>query len=561
MARLVEKQLVTVGEQPLVEQPATETVAPHSLNSQQQAAVDKVSASLHQFAAFLLEGVTGSGKTEVYLQIIEKVLQQNQQVLVLVPEIGLTPQLLQRFRQRLAVPIALLHSGLNDQARLGAWLAASNGDARVVIGTRSALFTPLQNPGLIIIDEEHDASFKQQDGFRYSARDLSVLRAQRNNIPIVLGSATPSLESLYNIQQQRYQRLLLEQRAGDATPPEIRIIDIRSQKMEHGLSPSLLAAIKAHLAEGNQVLLFLNRRGYAPVLMCHECGWHATCARCDAHMTYHHRDRRLRCHHCGSERPADSECPDCQSEEIHGYGQGTERIEAALHELFPGQTTVRIDRDNTRRKDAFNNLLEEIHSGKADILIGTQMLAKGHHFPNVTLVGILEADQGFYSTDFRGSERISQLILQVAGRAGRAEKPGEVLIQTHHPEQPLLHYLQRHDYPALAQSLLKERQDSGWPPYSYLALLRAEAPDIGSPMNFLQDAKQHAGNNEQVFILGPQPAPMERRAGRFRAQLLIQANDRQSLQNFLSPWLLELENLKSGCKVRWSVDVDPQDMY
>jgi primosomal protein N' (replication factor Y) len=278
-------------------------------------------------------------------------------------------------------------------------------------------------------------------------------------------------------------------------------------------------------------------------------------------MTYHHRDRRLRCHHCGSERQADKQCPECQGEELHGYGQGTERIEAALNELFPDYQTVRIDRDNTRRKDAFKNLLEEIHSGKASILIGTQMLAKGHHFPDVTLVGILEADQGFYSTDFRGAERISQLILQVAGRAGRAEKPGEVLIQTHHPEQALLHYLQNQDYPALARSLLQERKAADWPPYSYLALVRAEAPDAGTPMNFLRDARLQAGENDKVFILGPQPAPMERRAGRYRAQLLVQASDRQQLQNFLTPWLLKLENLKTGRKVRWSVDVDPQDMY
>lgn len=561
MKKLVDKQWVQVLEQPLVEQPVARSDSPHQLNPDQQDAIDSIGASLQQFQAFMLEGVTGSGKTEVYLQVIEQVLQQGRQALVLVPEIGLTPQLLQRFRERLGVPIAVLHSGLSDQARLGAWLAARNGDARVVIGTRSALFTPLQNPGVMIIDEEHDASFKQQDGFRYSARDLAVLRAQKNNIPIVLGSATPSLESIYNIQQQRYQRLALPQRAGDANPPRIHITDIRSVKLEHGLSPALLAAMKTHLAEGNQVLLFLNRRGYAPVLMCHDCGWHATCLRCDAHMTYHHRDRRLRCHHCGSERPADTQCPECESDDIHGYGQGTERIESALQELFPGYNTVRIDRDSTRRKDAFKNLLQEVHSGKANILVGTQMLAKGHHFPNVTLVGILEADQGFYSSDFRGAERISQMILQVAGRAGRAEKPGEVLIQTHHPEQPLLSYLQRHDYPALAQSLLEERQAAGWPPYSHLALVRAEAPDAGSPMNFLFEAKQKAVASDDLFILGPQPAPMEKRAGRYRAQLLVQASDRQTLQHFLNAWLVELEGLKSTRKVRWSIDVDPQDTY
>ncbi|MGD8526338.1 MAG: primosomal protein N' [Thioalkalispiraceae bacterium] len=561
MKKLVEKHWVSVQEQPLVEQPLANPVTPPAPNPDQQAAIAQITTNLQHYRAFLLEGVTGSGKTEVYLQVIEKVLSQGKQALVLVPEIGLTPQLLQRFRERLGVAIAVLHSGLNDQARLGAWLAARNGDARVVIGTRSALFTPLQAPGVIIIDEEHDASFKQQDGFRYSARDLAVLRAQKNHIPVILGSATPSLESLYNVEQQRYQLLALPQRAGDASPPEIRLIDVRSQKMEHGLSPTLLASMKTHLAEGNQVLLFLNRRGYAPVLMCHDCGWHATCQRCDAHMTYHQRDQRLRCHHCGSERPADKQCPDCAGEDLQGYGQGTERIESALLSLFPDFHTIRIDRDSTRRKHAFDDLLQQVHSGQAQILIGTQMLAKGHHFPNVTLVGILEADQGFYSSDFRGAERISQLILQVAGRAGRADKPGEVLIQTHHPEQALLAYLQQHDYRALAKSLLDERQQAGWPPYSYLALLRAEAPDAGSPMNFLLEAKQQAQQPGAIFLLGPQPAPMEKRAGRFRAQLLVQAPDRLTLQQFLTPWVAALENLKSTRKVRWSIDVDPFDTY
>ena len=533
------------------------------LTPAQSSAVEQLAAQLDHFACSLLDGVTGSGKTEVYLQLIERVLSAGRQALVLVPEIGLTPQLVERFRARLDTPVAVLHSGLNDQERYNAWLAARDAEAGVIIGTRSALFSPLPNPGLIIIDEEHDLSFKQQDGFRYSARDLAILRAQKLGIPILLGSATPSLESLYNVRQGRYQHLTLPERAGSAVFPRFIIQDVRGQKLEHGLSAQLLAHMQQHLDNRGQVLLFLNRRGYAPVLMCHACGWHARCARCDAHMTTHRHQHKLRCHHCGSEQPLPTSCPECQAEDLMYMGLGTERVEQALQEKFPSARLVRIDRDTTRRKGAMQALLEQVHAGEADILLGTQMLAKGHHFPNVTLVGLLDADHGLYSADFRASERMGQLILQVAGRAGRAERPGEVLIQTHHPENPLLAQLAAHDYPGFAESLLQERAQAELPPYASLALVRAEATDAKAALDFLQAARDCAGTggNDQPLLLGPVPAPMERRAGRYRAQLLLQSGDRQTLQRFLPGWLARIEALPAARRVRWSLDVDPQEMF
>jgi len=544
--------------------PATPNQQPGpTLNPAQLEAVTRISEQPDQFHAWLLDGVTGSGKTEVYLQLIERAIARGKQALVLVPEIGLTPQLVDRFRARLSVPVAVLHSALNEQERYAAWLAAGNGEAGVIIGTRSALFSPLLQPGLIIIDEEHDLSFKQQDGFRYSARDLAILRARKLDIPILLGSATPSLESLYNVQQQRFSHLRLPQRAGAAVFPRFIIQDVRGQKLEHGLSAQLLARMQQHLARKGQVLLFLNRRGFAPVLMCHACGWHARCERCDAHMTVHLGQQRLRCHHCGSERRLESHCPECHSSELLQMGLGTERVENALQNHFPDARIIRIDRDTTRRKGSMQQLLEQVHAGEADILLGTQMLAKGHHFPDVTLVGLLDADHGLYSADFRASERMGQWILQVAGRAGRAERPGEVMIQTHHPDNPLLELLAAHDYPTFAETLLQERAQAELPPYTYLALLRAESVDNQAAMQFLQAAREQAGTlqHQQLMLLGPIPSPMERRAGRYRAQLLIQSGQRQLLQQFLLQWLPLVDALPAGRRVRWSVDVDPQEMF
>ncbi len=534
---------------------------PLALTPAQQQALAAV--GFDGFAGILLDGVTGSGKTEVYLQLIARTVAEGRQALVLVPEIGLTPQLLERFRRRFAVPIAVLHSGLADGERLSAWLAARDGEAPIVIGTRSAVFAPLPQLGLIIVDEEHDPSFKQQDGFRYSARDVAVMRARQAQAPIVLGSATPSLESLANAAQGRYTRVVLPERAGAASHPAMRLFDMRQTPIEGGISESLYRAMQQHLERDGQVLLFLNRRGYAPVLLCHDCGWVAQCSRCDAPLTYYAGARRIRCHHCGAERPPPQQCGSCGSVDLRPVGQGTERVEEALRARFPALGIERIDRDATRRKGAMESKLARVHSGAARILVGTQMLAKGHHFPDVTLVGILDADQGLFSADFRAGERMAQLILQVAGRAGRAEKPGEVIIQTHHPDHPLLRLLVERGYGAFATEALTERQLAQLPPYAHLALLRAEAPALAAPQAFLEEARLLAEQCGEpgVALLGPVPAPMERRAGRYRAQLLLQSENRAALHRLLERWLPLLEASKAGRKVRWSLDVDPMEMF
>ncbi len=564
MRKLAEKEWVQREQRPALLLPASAASdeAP-TLNTEQQAALGRLCAGLGSFGVSLLDGVTGSGKTEVYLGLIGEVLARGEQALVLVPEIGLTPQLLDRFRRRFAAPIAVLHSGLSDRERLDAWLAARDGDAAIVIGTRSAVFTPLARPGVIILDEEHDASFKQQEGFRYSARDVAVKRAQLEDVPVLLGSATPSLESLHNAGRGRYMSLALTERAGNARPPALAVLDVRKQPMNSGLSLALVNAMRRHLAADGQVLLFLNRRGYAPTLLCHDCGWVAQCRRCDAHMTLFAGQRRLRCHHCGSERPADPACPECESRALSPVGAGTERLEEALQDLFPDIGIARIDRDTTRRKGALQSLLDSVHEGATRILVGTQMLAKGHHFPEVTLVAMVDVDQGLFSADFRATERMAQLITQVAGRAGRAERPGQVLIQTHHPDHPLLQRLLREGYAAFARAALEERRQANLPPYSHLALLRAEAVDAELPLKFLRHACElaEALQGRGVQLLGPIPAPMERRAGRVRAQLLLQADRRADLHRLLGPWAQQLETDRLARKVRWSIDVDPQEMF
>ena len=544
--------------------PATApTECGHTLNADQQVAVDTLVAGSEQFGTFLLEGVTGSGKTEVYLQTIESVIAHQRQTLILVPEIGLTPQLVERFRRRFSVPLAVLHSGLGARERLTAWQQAREGKALIIIGTRSAIFTPLARPGLLVVDEEHDASLKQQEGFRYSARDLAVWRARQLNIPVVLGSATPSLESLFNVEQQRYRHLVLPNRTGSAGLPTYEILDIRKQRLEHGLSRALLKRIAHHLEHDGQVLLFLNRRGYAPTLICHDCGWVAECRRCDARLTWHQHEQQLRCHHCGSQRPVDRSCPQCQCSDLRPLGQGTERVEQALAAHFPEVQCLRIDRDTTRRKGELASLLEQARSGAARLLLGTQMLAKGHHFPNVTLVGILNADHGLFGTDFRASERMAQLIVQVAGRAGRHNRPGKVTIQTHHPDHPLLQRLINQGYPAFARAALAERAAARLPPATHIALIRAEATRQSLPIRFLEQTREQIGQIGQprVEVWGPVPATMERRAGRFRAQLLLQSNDRGSLQRLLGTLARLLEQSKQARQVRWSMDVDPADMF
>lgn len=534
-----------------------------TLNEHQATAINAINNGLNAYQTFLLDGITGSGKTEVYLQAIEKVLAQNKQALILVPEISLTPQTVERFSARFNVNIVILHSGLNHRERCQNWLAAKHGTARIIIGTRSAVFTPMTNLGIIIVDEEHDISFKQQDSFRYSARDVAVMRAHLQNIPIVLGSATPSFESLYNANIKRYETLSLPIRAGAATPPQFKLIDIRQQRLEEGLSGQLISSIRHHLEKGNQVLLFLNRRGFAPVMMCHDCGWIANCTQCDARYTLHWKSQRLRCHHCEHEQAIIKACPKCESTELIFLGQGTEKIEQALNTHFPDYSTIRIDRDNTRKKGALHDLLDKVHTGKAQILVGTQMLAKGHHFPNVTMVAILDADSGLFSIDFRTTERIGQLLMQVAGRSGRSGQQGEVLIQTRHPDHPLLQQLITQGYHEFAKLALAEREMVMLPPYGYIAMMRAESVHAEEPLQFLENVSEIAKKMgiPGVQLLGPVPAPMEKRAGRYRGQLLLQAQHRKALQHLLKALMNHLGLCKISRGVRWSLDVDPQEMF
>jgi len=545
------------------------------LNDAQCTAVEAVHAASGSFVPFLLDGITGSGKTEVYLHAIAECLARGRQALVLVPEIGLTPQMLARFRARLGVPIHALHSGLNDNERARTWTAAWRGEARVIVGTRSAVFTPLPQAGLIVIDEEHDGSYKQQDGIRYHARDFALVRAKALDVPIVLGSATPSLESLRNAREGRYAHLPLRHRAGDAKPPRVRVLDVRKRPLEAGLSPELLAGIATALEAGGQVLVFKNRRGYAPVLLCHDCGWSAQCKRCStpSHgqpMTVHAGGRRLQCHHCGARQSVPSACPDCASLALQPQGAGTERIEDLLAERFVGVPVLRIDRGSTRRKDALQQHFATLGT-QPGILVGTQMLAKGHDLPNLTLVAVVGIDEGLFSTDFRAGEKIAQLLIQVAGRAGRADKAGEVMLQTHHPDHPLLHLLLDGGYGAFADAELAQRQAAGFPPFAYLAVLRAEAKHAQAPMAFLHGAKSTFGEIDilsadarrlaGIAINGPLPAPMPKRAGMHRAQLLLSASSRRALHAALDAAMPAIHALPESRKVRWSLDIDPADLY
>ncbi len=527
------------------------------LTEAQQSACGAVAESLGRFECWLLRGVTGSGKTEVYLDLIQRVLGQGGSALVLVPEIALTPQLVSRFRNRLPVPVVALHSSMTDSERLRAWRAARNGTAPVVIGTRSAVFTPLPALGIVVVDEEHDPSYKQQEGFRYSARDLAVTRAQRLGVPIVLGSATPSLESLANAESGRYRRLDLPERAGRAGKPRVAVVDLRHHAARDGLAQPVLAAIERHLADRGQVLVYLNRRGYAPTLYCTVCGWIAPCPACDARLTVHLKKARLVCHHCGADEPMPFGCPKCGGE-VRPVGQGTERVAEALTEMFPHAPLVRVDRDVIRRRGDIEKALARVASGEARILLGTQMLTKGHDYPDVTLVAVLNADQGLFGADFRASERLAQQIVQVAGRAGRGDRPGEVMIQSAFPENPLLASLVTEGYEGFALRALAERRAAGLPPYSRLALLRADSPGRGEVFDFLsRAAATREGLSGDVQLLGPAPAAMERRAGRYRAQLLVESPTRPALQSFLDRWLPRVESLPQPRRLRWSTDVDP----
>ena len=566
LKQLQEKDLIEPIAKPVdINQSPTENLLaeqPLELYPEQQQALDNI--ELHGFNPYLLYGETGSGKTEVYLQAIEKILRHGKQVLVLIPEISLTPQTLKRFEQRFNCPIAVLHSGLTDRERAIAWNAARTGQTPIVLGTRSAIFTPLKAPGLLIVDEEHDSSFKQQEGFRYSSRDLAVIRAQKESIPLILGSATPSLESLNNCEQNRYTKLMLSCRPGNAVQPRWQPVDICKANLSSGYSKELIDAMAQTLADGNQVLVFLNRRGFAPTLSCHECGWIADCHRCEARLTVHRSPNRLLCHHCEHMEPVPIACPFCHSAQLQCIGQGTERSEEILDALFPDTPIIRVDRDTTRRKQAMKEVVAQVNRGEPCILIGTQILAKGHHFPSVTLVAILDADGGLFSPDFRAPEKMGQLITQVAGRAGRGDKPGTVILQSHHCDHSYISTLTNNGYNTFSQELIKERELAQLPPYRYMALIRAEAVNGEAAVEFLKHCRQSAEHllpaTGNVSYLGPLPAPMERRSGRFRHQLSIICSDRSTLQRMLATLCPELEQSQLAKRVRWSVDIDPQDM-
>ena len=559
---LAAKGWVETREKETSTDPVLELESGPALNAEQRKTTQVIAGGLGEFGSFLIQGVTGSGKTEVYLNAMAPVLAEQGQVLVLVPEIGLTPQLVERFRRRFGHRVQALHSGMAAGQRLSAWQAARTGQAAVIIGTRSAVFVPFSRLKMIVVDEEHDASLKQQDGFRYSARDLAVVRARQQNIPVLLGSATPALETLENARSGRYVYLQLPYRAGAARPPSAQLVDLRKEPASEGVSAPVLQAMSRHLNQGGQVMVYLNRRGYAPTLLCTGCGALMECARCDARLVLHQQQRRLVCHHCGRREDPPGSCPQCDGE-LCPVGQGTERVGEYLQRVFPDIPMVRIDRDTTRRRGELERRLQQVSTGQARLILGTQMLAKGHDFPQLTMVALLDADQGLFGTDFRAAERLAQTFVQVSGRAGRGEKPGQVYLQTLYPEHPLLHHLLSAGYAGFAAAALQERHQAGWPPYTYLALIRAEAADAGAVETFLAQAAGVFRGSAQpgVDILGPAPAPMERRSGQIRGQLLLRATHRPSLQGMLDQCADPLEKLPAARKVRWSLDVDPADLF
>ncbi|MEJ5036915.1 primosomal protein N' [Acinetobacter johnsonii] len=535
---------------------------PLTANDEQKRAIQNILKARHSYHAFLLDGLTGSGKTEVYLQVMQEVLKQGKQVLVLVPEIGLTPQTVSRFQSRFHCHIALLHSGLNDSKRLQAWQSAQTGKASIVIGTRSAIYTPLPHLGLIVLDEEHDLSFKQQEGFRYHARDVALYRAHLENCPIILGSATPSIDSYALVEQGKMTRLELDQRAGVAVMPKMHVIDLKVAQKQNGISQQLIHEVQKRLDKKEQVLIFLNRRGYAPVLICESCGWQAKCPHCDANFTVHRQPyQHLHCHHCGTIHRIPEHCPQCQHSELKPIGLGTAKVEENLQELFPNFDVIRVDRDSTSRVGSWQKIYSKIQKSEPIILLGTQMLAKGHHFPYVTLVAILDIDSGLLSVDFRATERTAQLIIQVAGRAGRGEKKGEVYLQTLRPDHPLLNTLLESGYRSFAKQTLKERKAAWMPPYRYAALLRCESKDQELNQSFLQEHAQvlRQASENSIDIWGPIPAPMERKAGRYQAHMVLLSKDRARMHFYIRQWWQNVwHNKPHGMKL--SLDIDPQEL-
>jgi primosomal protein N' (replication factor Y) len=533
--------------------------SPLKLNEEQAAALQSIKERKDQFHCFLLQGITGSGKTEVYLQLIESVLLAQQQVLILVPEIGLTPQLLERFRARFKQAVSTIHSGLNDTERQAAWQMAKENRIQILIGTRTAVFTPMPKLGLIIIDEEHDSSLKQMEGVRYSARDTALIRAHQANIPIILGSATPSLETIYNCIQNKYTRLRLNQKALNSAKLHYQLVDLRNQPMHEGLSPVTLTVIKQHLQKNNQVLVFINRRGYAPVFLCHHCGWMADCPACDGHLTVHKQLNCLICHHCGLTQKLFTQCAHCKSKELIPIGTGTQRVQSFLQSTFPETTILRIDRDEIRKKNELDRCLTQIGQGEAQLIVGTQMLAKGHHFPKLTLVVVVDADAGFYNQDFRALEQLGQLLTQVAGRAGRAMDPGQVIIQTHLPQHPLLNLLIQQGYEPFVEAVLNQRQEAKLPPYQYLALVRAQDKNAAKVKLCLQNMKNYLAESAvNLQLFGPAPAPLAKKANQHRMQLLIKSPSRKHLQAALTQ--LRSYLILNKQSVRWNIDVDPLDL-
>ena len=557
---LMEKNLVreTMDERTL-------TMTPHSaaeslaLNQEQRHAYEQIHRNLHEFRVNLLAGVTGSGKTEVYLALAKDVVGCGKQVLMLVPEIGLTPQLVQRIEARLNLSVALMHSDLSASESARTWLQASTGKASIVVGTRSAIFLSFRNLGLIVVDEEHDLSFKQQEGILYNARDVAIYRAKQLSIPVVLGSATPSLESQHNVTLGNYHSITLSKRAKLAKIPQVKLIDLRSKRAIDGLSNELLQAIDTEIKQKHQVLLFLNRRGFAPVLLCHDCGWTAECSRCDSHMVFYKEQDIIKCHHCQKQEKVPVACPQCESENIIFLGEGTQRIESRLKEIFPDIAMVRIDRDSTRKKNTLRDKLDDIRKGKFQIIIGTQMLAKGHDFPDVTLVGILNVDHGLLSSDFRATERLAQLIVQVSGRAGRSANRGRVLLQTYQPEHPLLNRLLTHGYQDFSMEVLRQRKHYALPPYSFMLLVRARAHQQMLAHQFLQDVKSSmpASGSSGLNLFGPIPASLERKAGLYQSQLVVIAPNRKTIQELLPQWAKVIQQHPLTNRVRWNIEVDP----
>ncbi len=545
-----------------IEKKSCPSIADIQLNKEQQHVYTQLQDKLSEFNTHLLAGVTGSGKTEVYIALAKKIISNNKQVLILVPEIGLTQQLVKRIEARLNTHVALVHSGLNESERAQAWLSAKTGKAKIIVGTRSAIFLAFYNLGFIVVDEEHDLSFKQQEGFLYHARDIAIYRAKQLGIPIVLGTATPSFETQLNVKLGRYKKHVLSKRAKEMQIPQIKLIDLRTNPISDGLSNELINAMQVELDHQHQVLLFLNRRGYAPTILCQGCGWVAKCSRCDARMTFYKKSNSMKCHYCQKEKSAPNTCPECDADKLICLGEGTQRIEKKLQEIFPETAITRLDRDSTRKKNELQNKLHAIHSGKYQIIIGTQMLSKGHDFPGVTLVGILNVDQGLHSTDFRATERLAQLITQVAGRAGRSKNQGKVLLQTYHPEHPLLNCLLSRGYEAFSDEALKIRKRCILPPYAHMVLVRARAHKQESAQRFLQTIKNSilSKTASKLNILGPIPALIERKAGMYQSQLIIISRNRKAIQQHLDKWTQQIQQLMLAKRVRWNIEVDPLEM-